>query len=127
MLSFLRRSHLVPVLLLLAMPGVGGTLVQAGHDCAATAPWTAPALAAAEHGHHGHGDGAPADDGRSGHQCECVGACSAPGALAIPAMGLAVVAATPDGLSQARIEPAADAPRTRPDRLLPPANAPPLI
>ena len=34
MLRFLRRSRLVPILLLLAMPGGGGALVQSAHPCA---------------------------------------------------------------------------------------------
>lgn len=125
MLSHLRRSHLVPILLLLAMPGVGGTLVQAGHDCASAAPWTVPAVAAAEHGQHGHGGGATPDERQSGHQCECVGSCNAPAVVAVPVLGPALVVVEPGERRPARTEAVRDIPRPRPHRLLPPAIAPP--
>ncbi len=124
MLRFLRRSRLVPILLLLAMPGVGGALVQAGHPCADKAPWTA--AVAGGHQHHGPGTGTPADPGQPGHPCECVGACQGTAAPVGPASLPRLVVATASVETPVRLELGADAPYARPDRLLPPANAPPL-
>ncbi len=126
MLRFLRRSRLVSFLLLLATPGVGGALVQAGHPCADKAPWTAEAAEAGGHQHHGPTGGAPTDAGPSGHPCECVGACHASAAPVGPARLPAVVFASTLAEAPARFEIRADEPPARPDRLLPPANAPPL-
>jgi hypothetical protein len=126
MLRFLRRSRLVPILLLLATPGVGGALVQAGHPCADKAPWTAEAAEAGGHQHHGPTGGAPADPGQSGHPCECIGACQGSAAPVGPAGLPAVVVAATRAQAPARFELRADVPFARADRLLPPANAPPL-
>ncbi len=121
MLRFLRRSRLVSFLLLLATPGVGGALVQAGHPCADKAPWTAEAPGAGGHQHHGPTDAEP-----SGHPCECVGACQSSAAPVGPARLPAVVVASTLAEAPARFAPRAGEPPARPDRLLPPANAPPL-
>lgn len=126
MLGFLRRSRLVPILLLLAMPGVGGALVQAGHPCADKAPWTAEAAEGGGHQHHGSSGGAPADPGQSGHACECIGACQSSTAPVGPAGPLVVVVASTRAEAPARFDLRADPPFARADRLLPPANAPPL-
>lgn len=126
MLAALRRSRLVPLLLLLALPGAGGTLVQAGHDCAEQAPWAAEAVDAQGHHHQGHGTGSPSESDQPGQPCQCVGACQAPAAPAGPAAlpSVATLAVEP---ALAPTGPAvAAAPRPRPDRLLPPAIAPPL-
>jgi hypothetical protein len=126
MLRYLRRSRLVPLLLLLAMPGVGGALVQAGHPCAEKAPWIVAAPEVGGHQHHGQGPGAPSDSGQPGHPCECVGACQGTAAPVGPARLPAVVAATARVEAPAQFEFRAEPPYARPDRLLPPANAPPL-
>jgi hypothetical protein len=126
MLRFLRRSRLVPILLLLATPGVGGALVQAGHPCADAAPWTAVAQEAGGHQHHGPAGGAPGDPGPSGHPCECIGACQGSAAPVGPAGPPLLVVAALRIEAPARFASRAEAPYARPDRLLPPAHAPPL-
>jgi hypothetical protein len=126
MLKLLRRSRLVPILLLLAMPGVGGALVQAGHPCAEKAPWTAGSPAAGGHQHHGSDAGSAGDPVPPGHPCECVGACQSPGVNAGPAAVPTVVAVAIGLDSSAAPVHRASAPRPRAERLLPPAHAPPL-
>ena len=128
MLKLLRRSRLVPLLLFLAMPGVGGTLVQAGHHCGDQAPWSV----ASDHsvgpgvGHQQHHDEGSSGSGAPGHPCECVGQCdrSAPGLVAPSAPPTIVV--VPVVTSRHQFSTAWSAPPVRPDRLLPPAIAPPL-
>jgi hypothetical protein len=126
MLRFLRRSRLVPILLLLATPGVGGAVVQAAHPCADKAPWAAESPEAGGHQHHGHGGDAPGDPGPSGHPCECIGACQGSAAPVGPARLPAVVLASTLAEAPARFDFRADPPFARADRLLPPAHAPPL-
>lgn len=126
MLRFLRRSRLVAVLLLLAMPGTGGTLVQAAHPCADKAPWTVAADSGGDHARHAPDAGQADDAGPGTHRCECVGACAsaagAAGPAATPAITFPAFAGRPPAVPGHRH----DAPRPRPHRLLPPANAPPL-
>jgi hypothetical protein len=126
MLRFLRRSRLVPILLLLAMPGVGGALVQAGHPCADKAPWISVSPEAGGHQHHGQGADAPSHSGQPGHPCECVGTCQGIAGPVGPAGLPVLVAAAVRVEAPARFASRAEAPHARPDRLLPPANAPPL-
>lgn len=114
------------MLLLLAMPGVGGALVQAGHPCADKAPWITASPEAGEHQHHGHGADTPSDSGQPGHPCECVGACQGNAVPVGPAGLPTLVVAAVRAEGPARFASRAEAPYARPDRLLPPANAPPL-
>lgn len=128
MLRLLRRSRLVPLFLFLAMPGVGGTLVQAGHHCGDEAPWSASAdhASSPQVGHQQHHDDGSSNPGAPGHPCECVGQCdrSASGTLAMPASPVVVVASVITTRHQVTTD--RSAPPIRPDRLLPPAIAPPL-
>lgn len=128
MLRLLRRSRLVPLLLFLVMPGVGGTLVQAGHHCGDEAPWSA----AAEHasspqiGHQQHHDDGSSNPGAPGHPCECVGQCDRSVSGTVEPAAPPTVAVLPLVTSRHRFTTARSAPLVRPDRLLPPAIAPPL-
>jgi hypothetical protein len=128
MLKLLRRSRLVPLLLFLAMPGVGGTLVQAGHHCGDKAPWSASAdhASAPQVDHQQHHDDGSNGSGVPGHPCQCVGQCdrSATGPLA-PSAPL-TLAVAPEATARHHITSDRSAPAVRPDRLLPPAIAPPL-
>ena len=128
MLRLLRRSRLVPLLLLLAMPGVGGTLVQAGHHCGDKAPWSehAPGHDAAQHAVHQHQADASPGSGAPGHPCECVGQCDRSAAGMVPLAAVPAIAVVPLETSGRLVAPGWSAPHTRPDRLLPPAIAPPL-
>ncbi len=116
MLSLLRRSRAMVLAMVFLAPGITGSVVQWLHAC------PAQAQSVADHQHH---DSAPSDPGHS-QGCECIGACSAAGAVA-PAKSLTIIAAVvqPDGRvilpSDLDFEPAGV-----PSDLLPPATAPPL-
>lgn len=100
--------------------------MQAGHPCAEKAPWIAPSAEAGGHQHHVQDAPAPADSGQPGHHCECVGACQGTAVTVGPAGLPVLVVAAVRVEAPARFAPRVEAPYTRPDRLLPPANAPPL-
>lgn len=128
MLKLLRRAHLLPILLCLALPGTGGLAIQAVHQCAVAAPWQAGADAGSSgstaDGHHaGHGTPASQDEP---HPCTCVGHCTA-ASLATwptPAVALSQVFEAPQHPVRI-VLPHAPLPGRTP-HLQPPANAPPL-
>ena len=119
MIGRVRRWRLLALLLLLATPGVAGTVLEGMHPC----PETVPAQAAAETGHAAHGG----DQESPGHssECHCVGACIGAAAAvafapAVPAVSIQIAASGP-----VRPSPA-DLPVSRPSDRLPPSTAPPL-
>jgi hypothetical protein len=116
MLSLLRRSRAMALVLVLLAPGITGSAVQWLHAC------PAEAKAAAEHQHHG------SDSSQPGHSqgCDCIGSCNTAGVVA-PARSPTTVAilVLPD---HSAILPAdlSFVPAGVPSDLLPPATAPPL-
>ena len=128
MLRLLRRSRLVPLFLFLAMPGVGGTLVQAGHHCGDKAPWSVAAghASSSEAGHPEHHDDGSSGSGAPGHPCDCVGQCDRSTSGMVAPQAPPTVAAAPVATTRHQIPSVRSAPPVRPDRLLPPAIAPPL-
>jgi hypothetical protein len=115
MLTMLRQSRLLALVLLLLAPGVSGSAVQWAHAC----PAESAQATTSDHQHHDTGsDQSPA--------CECIGQCTAAGVVLLPAAVIARAAsirpqsyrATPSGESFV--------PVGTPSDLLPPATAPPL-
>lgn len=116
MLTLLRRSRVMALVMMLLAPGITGSAVQWLHVCPA-------AQETADHQHH---DSAPSDSGHS-DACECIGACSAAGAVA-PAKSLTILTAVI--LPHHRPMLPADfsfIPAGIPSDFLPPATAPPLV
>lgn len=115
MLTLLRRSRALALAMVLLAPGITGNAVQWLHAC------PAEAQSAADHQH----DSAPSESGHS-QGCECIGACSAAGAVA-PAKSLTILTAVVLPEHRA-VLPAyrAYVPAGIPSDLLPPATAPPL-
>jgi hypothetical protein len=73
-----RPGPLLSLLLLLASPAMGGTVLPALHPCPVDAPWQAQQ---SEHaGHEGHHQ-TPSPGGDS-HDCTCISSCSTGPALA---------------------------------------------
>jgi hypothetical protein len=122
MIGRVRRWRFLALLLLLATPGVAGTVLDGLHPCPENAPWTASAEAAA---HAGHGSGNHEAPSHSG-ECHCLGACVGAAAvipfdvalptIALDAIATSVVPSIPAGL-----------PVSRPSDRLPPSTAPPLV
>ena len=115
---------LASVLLLLASPAVGGTVLPVFHPCPVDAPWLGSAEA--EHaGHDGHAP-QPAPDSGS-HDCSCISSCT-PG-LAFAAPGAPTPVVDPEARPLRSDHPTSDSTLTlAPLReLLPPSTAPPLI
>jgi hypothetical protein len=122
MLGLPRRSRWLAVALLLATPGVAGTLLQAAHPCPVEAPWLPPAAdapGAHQHGDHGSEPGAPVE-------CHCIGACHAASTWAPPSTG--PVIALRETARVVLLHPVhrALAPAALPYRFLPPSTAPPV-
>jgi hypothetical protein len=72
-------GRLFTLLLLLASPAVGGTVLPAVHPCPVDAPWTADADDP-HAGHEGH-DPAPAP---GSHDCSCISSCATGPAFSPP-------------------------------------------
>lgn len=113
-------GRLLSLLLLLASPAVGGTVLPALHPCPAEAPWTA-AAGDSHAGHEGH-DQPPAP---ASHDCRCISSCTTgpvlspprrPDTVALPAIFLTLLASP--GSDASLIVAAAV-------ELLPPSTAPP--
>jgi hypothetical protein len=119
MIGRVRRWRLLALLLLLATPGVAGTVLEGVHPC----PETAPASAAAEMGHGAHG-GEQESPAHSG-ECHCLGACI--GAVATITFAPAVPTVAIQVVATAAVRPSTAAlPAFRPSDRLPPSTAPPL-
>ena len=116
MLSVLRGSRIIALVLVLLAPGVSGSAVQWLHACPVSAPQRAS--------EHQHGS----DNSGSGHapSCQCIGACQTAGILS-PAKPLVVVAAPTEPNHRFILPPDVTfVPTGTPSDLLPPATAPPL-
>ena len=130
------RSRLTSLLLLLASPAMGGTILPLAHPCPVDAPWLAPSGSdpvhlredgpnpADEHAGH-HPSGAP-DGQTTSHSCTCPGACTVGLGLSVPsATGTSAFAGVPVQVFQPFIEHAAPWTPSVLDRL-PPSTAPPI-
>lgn len=137
MMARLRRLRWLALVLLVAVPGLGGAALQAVHPCPVDAPWLAaapstPADMPADtpaHGHHGAPAGAPSHDaGGHGDVCHCVGACAAALAPAPITDAGRILEIDADVVAQVLVAPAAELPPAAPplDRL-PPTTAPPRL
>ncbi|HEX9893774.1 MAG TPA: hypothetical protein VGA78_07605 [Gemmatimonadales bacterium] len=121
----MKRTRLASLLLLLASPALGGTLLPVLHPCPVDAPWTLAGGDHADHGNH-HPAPAPAPEGNS-HDCTCIDSCT-PGPALVVAPDLRPV--LPPAAFQPRLGPAGPdaslilAPTAE---RLPPATAPPLV
>ncbi|MBK8006015.1 MAG: hypothetical protein IPK12_19410 [Gemmatimonadetes bacterium] len=101
MLARLRRFRIIPLFLLLLLPGVGGTALQGAHSCAAMAAAADGAGRAGHHHHHGSGAPASAPD-----PCRCVGSCHHPVPLPpLVATVLPVAATVPVAIAASWPEP----------------------
>jgi hypothetical protein len=129
MFAQLRRLRWLAFTLALAVPGLGGSVLQALHPCEVDAPW----LASHHGGRHGsssdnqHGapdHGAPADAPATS-QCHCISSCASSASGAAPAqlptavlqIGFAAPAPVRAAVLRAPAEPVS--------HRLPPATAPP--
>jgi hypothetical protein len=122
MIRILRQSRLLPLLLLLATPGLGGAWLQAAHPCPVDLPW----LAGAEHAQQGSHHGTEPGNAPAGETCHCVGVCHVAGAaLVATATRVAVLVVTSDPPA-ATPAPDLDPPVQLPSDRQPPATAPPL-
>jgi hypothetical protein len=115
MMTLLRRSRAMALVMVLLAPGITGSAMQWLHAC------PAQAQAAADHQHH---DSAPSQSHSQG--CECIGFCHTAGAVA-PAESLTILVAVvlPDHPTILPTD-LAFVPAGIPSDLLPPATAPPL-
>jgi hypothetical protein len=122
MLRRFRRLHLLAVVLMLGVPGLGGAWLQTLHPCPVDAPWIAQDASGGDShspgGGHGHAEGSDS--------CQCLGACVA--AFVAPAVRAAQLAQAPfyDWIAPAPPARASFLPAARPPHLRPPATAPPL-
>lgn len=119
MLARLRRFRVIPLLLLLLLPGLGGTALQGGHPCVASMPAgdTADQL---EHRHHHQSDG-PA---RAPDPCRCVGNCHQPVRLP-PIVTTVLPVAPPQPVATVASWPLPPLVVSHPFDHRPPATAPP--
>lgn len=118
MLSALRQSRFLILVLLLLGPGTAGPLVALGHQCPAMAPWAVAAHT--DGGHHGGHGPRPAMP----HPCQCVGACHGAAAVSGPA-GTAPVQLQAVVVSTIGTPPAHHPPVVHLTDRLPPSTAPP--
>ena len=124
MLRVLRRCRALALTLLLATPGLGGTVLSVAHPCPVDMPW----LAGAEHSthatqpSHGHGD-TPAS---SSNSCSCVGLCQGGTAVLLPATAHAAVTPATTGWTTSTSAPDTNPPAEHGSHRQPPATAPPL-
>ena len=124
MLSALRRSRILALLLFAASPAVGGTVLPAIHPCPVDAPWLARHAPSGHAGHQGHGSPVGTHHNET---CHCIGSWLSGAALIPPRAPVTVTQlltlfAPPEifpGDSSLRLDP--------PAALLPPATAPPLV
>lgn len=127
MLSALRRSRMLALLLLAASPAAGGTVLPALHPCPVDMPWLAQTQALGEHAGHGQDAAGDPAQGANHDSCSCIGtwlsgtaaAPPQPAELSRPIVTLfspVLVAFTDSSLELS--------PRAA---LLPPATAPPLL
>ncbi len=121
MFSLLRGSGLLSLALLLATPGVAGTILQAAHPCPAQAPWLPRSGDAPNAHHHGHGSQQDAPS-----QCHCIGTCHTAATWAPPAGGPVVPLVQVERVALSNPSATALAPVVLPYRFLPPATAPPI-
>jgi hypothetical protein len=118
------RSRLASLLLLLASPAVGGTVLPVAHPCPVDAPWLAPDQGGHEHGNHHQQSQSPTD--QSGHSCTCPGMGAAGLGVAIPSgFGTVILVPAPEQSLPASADPDARWTRAFLD-LLPPSTAPPI-
>lgn len=120
------RSRLTSLLLLLASPAVGGTVLPVAHPCPVDAPWLAQGAGKGghEHGGHHHQSNAPAN--QSGHTCTCPSACTAGLSVAVPtAIATISLPAAPVRTLSSNVAAGMDWTHAFLDRL-PPSTAPPI-
>jgi len=119
------RSRLTSLLLLLASPAVGGTVLPVAHPCPVDAPWLAQA-ASGGHEHSGHHQKSDTPAKHAGHTCTCPGACTAGLSIAVPtAFGSISLPATSVRTLASNADTAAGWTHAVLDRL-PPSTAPPI-
>src|SRR5688500_9211026 len=100
------RSRLASLLLCLASPAVGGTLLPVAHPCPVNAPWLAqdPGSGDREHGGHHQESQTPTD--QSDHGCTCPAMGAAGLAAAVPsAAGTVILSSAPLQLLPASVDP----------------------
>jgi hypothetical protein len=119
------RSRLASLLLFLASPAVGGTVLPVAHPCPVDAPWLAQQGTGHE-GHAGHHQ-SPAPQGHTtSHSCTCPSACTVGlGLLAPAAAGTVSFLADPIQIVPAFVELTAPWTPSYLERL-PPSTAPPI-
>jgi hypothetical protein len=122
MIRLLRRARLLPFMLLLATPGLGGAWLQAVHPCPVDTPWLAEHQQDQHASHHGTESGSIP----TSQSCHCVGACHIAGAalLSTAAKVAALVVAGDRPVSTPA--PDLDPPVQLSTDRQPPATAPPL-
>lgn len=121
------RSRLVSLLLLLASPAVGGTVLPVAHPCPVDAPWLAAGSHGATHGHSGHHDQSHTPTNRSGHTCTCPGTCAAGISITVPtAVDGRYIPESPLRLFRAARSQRVAWSQSQLD-LLPPSTAPPIV
>ena len=125
MIGRARRWRLLAVLLLLATPGLAGTVLDGLHPCPENAPWVAAESSAADHGSHAAHGGSDGEAPAHAAECHCLGACVGAAATIPFTAALPTVASEPAPADPVRPAPA-DLPASRPSDLLPPSTAPPL-
>jgi hypothetical protein len=116
MLTWLRRSRAMALVMVLLAPGIAGTGVQWLHSC------PADAQASADHQHH---NSPPSDPAGHSNGCECIGSCLTAALVARPGAAILAVLEPP----QPRVPSFSGhgfVPVRSPTHLLPPATAPPL-
>jgi hypothetical protein len=126
MMARLRRLRWLALVLLVAVPGLGGAALQLAHPCPVDSPWLALGHDAGHSVHDSHG--APADSRASAPEsCQCVGACAAALAPA-PITDAGLIAELGDQEARRPAVPLSElAPASRPLDLLPPTTAPPRL
>jgi len=121
----LRRSRLLPLLLLAVSPAAAGTWLPLIHPCPVDTPWLLDQQGSS--GHQGHHGGAPpGSDAPGDHTCQCIGnwlvsAAVLPPPAELVACGVGTQKHSPGWSVQ-------DASLLLPSRaaLLPPSTAPPV-
>ena len=120
------RSRLTSLLLLLASPAVGWTVLPVAHPCPVDAPWLAQQMGPGGHEHGGHHQQSDAPAKHAGHTCTCPSACTAGLSIAVPtAFGSISLPATPVRTLASNADTAAGWTHAVLDRL-PPSTAPPI-
>lgn len=124
----LRGLRLLALLLLLGVPGLGGSALQLLHPCPASAPWLADAAGGARASHRAAVTDASGHEGHAPdaeHRCHCIGSCQL-GTAPLPAgTAVAVLRLPPEPAPRVIATAAAVPPAARPADRLPPSTAPP--